>query len=302
MPPPEPRRCLCSSARMAEPPQWRLRTRRLTLDRPLIMGILNVTPDSFSDGGEHFNREAAIRHGLALAAVADIVDVGGESTRPGADPVPADVERERVLPVVAALAEAGAVVSIDTTKAAVAVDAIAAGAEIVNDVTAAGEPEMAGVMADSGVGVVLMHMQGTPRTMQVAPRYDDVVGEVGSFLEARATLVRSAGADPAAIAIDPGLGFGKTVVHNTELLRRLGDLVAIGYPVVIGASRKTFLGKLSGSDVAADRDNATIATTALAVAAGAACVRVHEVERSRQVADVAWAIARSREGPAEVPI
>lgn len=266
------------------------------------MGILNVTPDSFSDGGEHLSRDSATRHGLALvAAGADIVDVGGESTRPGADPVPAEVERQRVLPVIEALAGAGAVVSIDTTKAAVAADAIEAGAEIVNDITAAGEPEMAGVMAASGVGVVLMHMQGTPRTMQVAPRYDDVVAEVGSFLEGRATFVRAAGVAATAIAIDPGLGFGKTLGHNTELLRRLGDLVAIGYPVVVGASRKTFLGKLTNSDVAADRDTATTATTALAVAAGAACVRVHEVERSRQVAAVAWAVARSRD-PAGGPI
>lgn len=279
---------------MAEPPSWRIRTRRLDLDRPLLMGIVNVTPDSFSDGGIHLDTTAAIAHGLALAAAgADIVDVGGESTRPGADPVPIDVERERVLPVVTALAHEGIVVSIDTAKAELADEALDAGAEIINDVTAARDPAMVEVMARTGAGVVLMHMQGTPRTMQINPQYDDVVAEVGDFLVERARVVEAAGVDRSSVAVDPGIGFGKTVVHNTELLRRLGELVARGYPVLLGASRKAFLGTITGAE-APNRDIATAATTALAVAAGAACVRVHGVEASRQAAAVAWAVSRSR--------
>lgn len=260
------------------------------------MGILNVTPDSFSDGGHHLETETAVAHGLEMTRTgADIIDVGGESTRPGADPVPLETERERVIPVVAALAEEGVVVSVDTTKPEMAADAIAAGAEIINDTTAASHDGMAEVMAEGGTGVILMHMQGTPRTMQQDPRYDDVVREVRDYLVARAELVLDVGVAAEAVAVDPGLGFGKTLDHNLELMRSLGELVVTGFPVVVGASRKAFLGRLTDAPVASERLAATVATTALAVAAGVACVRVHDVAASRQAADVAWAIATARD-------
>lgn len=258
------------------------------------MGIVNVTPDSFSDGGLHAATNLAIEHGRSLAAAgADLVDVGGESTRPGAEPVDAATEKQRVLPVVKALADQGVVVSIDTAKAEVATEAVEAGAEIINDVTAGSDPAMFPVMAESGTGVVLMHMKGTPRTMQDDPHYGDVVVEVSDFLIGRAQAAEAAGIDRGSIFVDPGIGFGKTVDHNLELLRRLGELVAFGYPVLIGASRKSFLGRLTGIEEADQRDIATAATTALAVAAGAAMVRVHEIESSRQAAAVGFAVSRA---------
>lgn len=259
------------------------------------MGVVNVTPDSFSDGGLHTAPNAAIDHGLALAeAGADVVDVGGESTRPGSEGVPAHLERERVLPVIAALAGEGLAVSVDTTKSEVAVAALDAGAEIVNDVSAGGDPDMLALVARTGAGVVLMHMQGTPRTMQDDPRYGDVVEEVRDFLVDRASVAEEEGVDRSRIVIDPGIGFGKTVDHNLQLLRHLGELVVTGYPVLVGSSRKAFLGKLTGILEAADRDQPTAASTALAVAAGAAAVRVHDVRSSRISADIAWAVSRSR--------
>ncbi len=258
------------------------------------MGVLNVTPDSFSDGGLFVDTDAALAHARRLiAAGADIIDVGGESTRPGARPVDTDTERRRVLPVVEALADE-TVVSIDTRKAAVARAAVAAGAEIINDVAAGADPEMLGVMAESSAGVVLMHMKGTPQTMQNDPRYDDVVSEVRDFLVRRAAEAEARGVAARSIVIDPGIGFGKTGEHNLELLHRLGELVATGYPVLIGTSRKAFLGRITGIEDPRRRDIATAATTALAVAAGAAVVRVHDVETSRQAAQVAWAVARMR--------
>lgn len=259
------------------------------------MGIVNVTPDSFSDGGRYQDPELAIQHGLDLAQQgADLVDVGGESTRPGSEGVPAEIELARVLPVVEALATRGVAVSIDTSKATVARHAIEAGAEVINDVTAGSDPDMLGLAAESDCGLVLMHMQGTPRTMQERPSYEDVVREVKDFLVERALAAEFAGIDRAAISIDPGIGFGKTVDHNLELLRRLGELVSTGYPVAVGTSRKGFLGHLTGVDHPEERDVATAATTALAVMAGAAMVRVHDVESSRQAARIAWAIARTR--------
>ncbi|MGH8911466.1 MAG: dihydropteroate synthase [Acidimicrobiia bacterium] len=280
---------------MADTRAWRLRTRSLPLDRPILMGVVNVTPDSFSDGGLHATTAAAIDHGRRLvAAGADIVDVGGESTRPGANPVSADVERSRAIPVVEALASEGIVASIDTTKPEIARAAVEAGAEIINDITAGRGEGMAEVMATSGAGVVLMHMQGTPRTMQDDPRYEDVVAEVKEFLVTRATTLGEVGVAPLGVAIDPGIGFGKTVAHNLELIRRIGELVATGYPVIVGASRKGFLGSITGVELAADRDTATAAVTALVVAAGVAGVRIHDVEASRRAAEVAWAVARSR--------
>jgi len=232
------------------------------------MGVLNVTPDSFSDGGLWLDRDAAVAHGLRMVAEgADVVDVGGESTRPGAHPVPADEEMRRVLPVVEALAP-HVRVSIDTRKAEVADAALAAGATIVNDVSAS----LAPVAAAAGAGWVAMHMQGDPRTMQQAPAYDDVVAEVTRFLVERAS---SAGVEE--VWIDPGIGFGKTLEHNLALLAHLGELVATGYPVMVGTSRKAFLGRLTGGAPSDDRMEASVATAAWALSQGAAMVRVHDV-------------------------
>lgn len=262
-------------------------------DRALIMGIVNVTPDSFSDGGRFFEAERAISLGLRLAAEgADIVDVGGESTRPGADPVEAAEEIRRVLPVVETLSDAGLTVSIDTAKAEVAQAALESGAAIVNDVSALGSKDMAAVVAGHQAGLVLMHMQGTPRTMQTDPTYDDVVAEVRDFLVERAALAIRSGVAPDHIAVDPGIGFGKTLEHNLALLRHLDVLVGTGYPVLIGASRKSFLGALTGEEDPEDRDIATAATSALAVAAGVSVVRVHNVAVSRPAVQVADAMVR----------
>jgi dihydropteroate synthase len=238
---------------------------------PLVMGVLNVTPDSFSDGGRFLDPDAAVAHGLAMVAEgADIVDIGGESTRPGAEPVSADEERRRVLPVVEALAPAVRV-SIDTAKASVAEAAVERGATLVNDVSAS----LHEVAAAAGVGWVAMHMKGTPRTMQEAPHYDDVVAEVRDHLVARAEAALAAGVDE--VWIDPGIGFGKTVGHNLSLLRALPALVATGFPVLVGTSRKSFLGKVAGDAPVHDRFEGSLATAVYAMAQGAAMVRVHEV-------------------------
>ena len=245
-----------------------------------IMGVVNVTPDSFSDGGLFLDPDAAVRHGLELDAEgAAILDIGGESTRPRAAPVSADEELRRVLPVITGLVSAGvgAQISIDTSKAIVAAEALGAGATIVNDVTALrGDPEMGSVVASTGAALCLMHMLGDPRTMQEDPRYDDVVGEVKAFLEERMDVAIAAGVPEERIILDPGIGFGKTVAHNLELLRRLDELVAIGRPVLIGTSRKSFLGRITGRDVD-HRLAGTIATNVLAYTRGAQIFRVHEV-------------------------
>jgi len=255
------------------------------------MGVLNVTPDSFSDGGEFFDHAAAVAHALELAAEgADILDVGGESTRPYAEPVGAAEEARRVVPVIEALTGAGAQISIDTSKLAVARAAVDAGATVVNDVTAFGsEPALAGFVAERGLGCCLMHMLGEPRTMQDDPRYDDVVSDVKAFLEQRMAFAVAEGVAEDRIMLDPGIGFGKTVAHNLELLRRLGEIVALGRPVVIGTSRKSFLGKLTGRETAADRVPGTIATNVLALAAGATVFRVHDVAPTRDALVVAAA-------------
>ena len=244
-----------------------------------LMGVVNVTPDSFSDGGLFLEAGAAVEHGLRLAGEgAAILDVGGESTRPGAQPVSEEEELQRVLPVVAGLAGAGARVSIDTTKLAVARAALEAGATIVNDVSAFRfAPELAGLVAASGADCCLMHMLGEPRTMQADPRYDDVVGEVRSFLEERLAFATGEGVPEERVWLDPGIGFGKTVEHNLELLRRLDEIVAIGRPVVVGTSRKSFLGKLAGGRPEAARLPGTIATNVLALERGARIFRVHDV-------------------------
>jgi dihydropteroate synthase len=258
---------------------------------PKLMGVLNVTPDSFSDGGRFLAEDDAIAHGRALAAAgADIVDVGGESTRPGAEPVPEEEERTRVLGVVEALAAAGIVVSVDTTKAAVARPALAAGASIVNDVSALRfDPALAGVVADSGATCVLMHMLGEPRTMQQDPRYDDVVAEVAAFLEERLRHATAAGIAEERIWLDPGVGFGKTVEHNLELLRRLDEIVALGRPVVVGTSRKSFLGKLTGRGEEG-RLAGTLASNVMALERGARVFRVHDVAEARDALRVAAAV------------
>ncbi|CAN5554349.1 dihydropteroate synthase [soil metagenome] len=262
-----------------------------------MMGIVNVTPDSFSDGGEFLDPERAIEHGRALAAEgADILDIGGESTRPGAVAVGADEELERVGPVVAALVGGGpgAEVSIDTSKRAVAEAALDAGAAIVNDVTALrAEPELAGLCAERGCTVVLMHMLGDPRTMQEDPRYDDVVDDVKAFLAERIADAVSAGIAEQSIWIDPGIGFGKTVAHNLELTRRLGELTDLGRPVVYGSSRKSFIGKLTGA-WATERIGGTIASNVLAAVSGAAVLRVHDVAQMRDALVTAEAIGSRR--------
>lgn len=295
MPPPGPRRCRFCSGPVPEPSAgWVTARGRLSLDRPLIMGIVNVTPDSFSDGGLHLDPSAAIEGGRSLvAAGADLVDVGGESTRPGAAPVDAGVELSRVLPVVRGLVKSGIVVSVDTAKAEVAAACLSEGAAVINDVTAGADPRMWETVAGHGAGYVAMHMRGTPRTMQVDPHYDDVVAEVASFLVTQSEAATAAGVDPAGIVIDPGIGFGKTAQHNLELLRRLPELVATGYPVLIGASRKAFLGVVTGVEDPSRRDVPTAAVTALAVAWGAAGVRVHDVAVSRHAATIAHAVSRA---------
>jgi dihydropteroate synthase len=259
------------------------------------MGVVNVTPDSFSDGGEFLAAADAVAHGRKLAADgADILDIGGESTRPGAEPVDADEELRRVLPVIEALADAGAEVSIDTTKAEVARRALEAGASMVNDVSAFRfDPALAEVVAESGVACCLMHMLGEPRTMQEDPRYDDVVADVKAFLEERIEFATRAGVSEERIWIDPGIGFGKTVDHNLELLRRLDEIVALGRPVVVGTSRKSFLGKLTGRP-AKERVAGTIATNVIALERGAQIFRVHDVA---EVAD-ALAVAAATLGRA----
>jgi dihydropteroate synthase len=255
--------------------------------RPAVMGIINVTPDSFSDGGRFVSPASAIDHGLTLAeAGADLLDIGGESTRPGADPVSDAEERQRVVPVVAGLAATGVPVSIDTTKAGVAAAALDAGATVVNDVSAGTlDPDLLPVVAAAGAGYVAMHMQGDPRTMQDSPHYDDVVVEVGDFLAARLDAARAAGIATAALCADPGIGFGKTLEHNLELLVRLPELVErLDVPVLVGTSRKRFLGTILagvagevGEPPAERRDDATLASVVWALDRGASIVRVHDV-------------------------
>ncbi|HEY5998063.1 MAG TPA: dihydropteroate synthase, partial [bacterium] len=256
------------------------------------MGIVNVTPDSFSDGGAFFDAGVAVEHGLRLASEgADILDVGGESTRPGAAPVPVEEELRRVVPVVRGLAARCRLpISVDTTKAAVARAALEAGAAIVNDVSALRfDPELGRVAAAAGAAVVLMHMQGEPRTMQQAPHYDDLLGEVRAGLAAALARAEAAGVDPARTLVDPGIGFGKTLEHNLELLRRLGELAGLGRPLLVGPSRKAFIGKITGLPPG-ERVEGTIAACCLAAANGAHVVRVHDVAAARRALAVADAV------------
>ncbi len=258
-----------------------------------VMGVCNVTPDSFSDGGMLESVDAATQHSLAMVVQgAAIIDIGGESTRPGADPVEQAEELRRVIPVVEALAGAAPQVqiSIDTTKAAVAQAAIEAGASFVNDVSAFTiEPQIAAVVAEAGCDCCLMHMADTPQTMQQDPHYDDVTAEVTAYLAERAQLAIDAGIAPERIAVDPGIGFGKTLDHNLELLAGLGSLVALGFPVVIGLSRKRFLGELTGAELPEQRVAATVAANVLAFARGASVFRVHDVRPTVDALNVAAA-------------
>lgn len=258
------------------------------LSRPLIMGIVNVTPDSFSDGGDHAGTHAAIAHGRRLLAEgADILDVGGESTRPGAAPVPMDEELARVIPVIRALAADGAVVSVDTRHALVMAAAADAGARIINDVTALSyDADSARVAAQSGLPVVLMHMQGDPQNMQDAPRYNDVAAEVQAWLAARVAVAVDAGIAIDHIAVDPGIGFGKSVQHNVDLLAATGRLHGLGCPLLIGASRKRFIGALSAGEVPKDRVAGSIAAALHALGQGAHIVRVHDVAATAQAVAV----------------
>jgi dihydropteroate synthase len=256
-----------------------------------LMGVVNVTPDSFSDGGLYLDPEAAIAHGTELAeAGAEILDIGGESTRPGAEPVGEEEELRRVVPVIRGLTGSRSRLSVDTSKAAVASAALDAGAEIVNDVTALrGDPEMGSLCAERGANVVLMHMLGEPRTMQEDPRYEDVVDDVKAFLAERLEAAVAAGIAQERVWLDPGIGFGKTAAHNMELLRRLGELRELGRPLVVGTSRKSFIGRVDGSP-ADQRLGGTIASSVLAAAEGADVLRVHDVAELRQALTVAAAI------------
>ncbi len=263
-------------------------------ERTLVMGILNVTPDSFSDGGRYLDREAAIAHGIRMVDEgADIVDVGGESTRPGSDPVPAELEAERVVPVIEALASKVPVpISIDTRKASVAKVALAAGATIVNDVAAGADPDMFHVVREARAGLVLMHMLGDPKTMQLEPRYDDVVAEVKEFLRERLEAAELAGIESERLCVDPGIGFGKTLEHNLALLHHLDELLELGRPVLVGPSRKRFIGTLLDLPEN-ERLEGTAGAVAWCAARGAHVVRVHDVLPIRRVLGVVDAIARS---------
>jgi dihydropteroate synthase len=274
----------------------RCRDRILPLDVPVVMGIINVTPDSFSDGGLHFDRQAAITAGLRMATEgAAIIDVGGESTRPGAAAVETQQEIDRVVPVIEALASRVEVLlSVDTSKPAVITAALRAGAHMVNDIRALRVPGALDAAAAEGAAVCVMHMQGEPATMQVAPRYDDVVAEVHDFLAQRVSACKSAGIDPDSICVDPGIGFGKTYEHNLELLRNQRSFTNLGCPVLIGVSRKSLIGIMTGR-AAPERMVGSAVAAAFAVAAGAAIIRAHDVPATVDAVRVALAL-RASEG------
>jgi dihydropteroate synthase len=277
---------------------WRCRDRELPLgERTLVMGIVNVTPDSFSDGGMFDDADSAVKHGLQLLEEgADILDVGGESTRPGSDPVDEDEELARVLPVIEGLRREApeAILSVDTRKAAVASEALAAGTDVVNDIGAGADPGMFGVVASAGAGMVLMHMQGEPRTMQSEPRYGDVVGEVRSFLADRLGWAVAAGIGHDRLCIDPGIGFGKDLEHNLALLRSIGSFRELGVPVLVGASRKRFVGELSGADDPAQRLEGSVAAAVWCASQWVEMLRVHDVGSTVRALRVVDAIARER--------
>jgi dihydropteroate synthase len=278
---------------------WRCRGRSFDLDaRPLVMGVVNVTPDSFSDGGRYLDPTLAVAHARRLLEEgADLLDLGAESTRPGAEPVSAVEQWRRLEPVVATLCREGdACLSIDTASAEVAERALEAGAHVVNDVTALAEPRMAGIVARAGAGVVLMHMRGDPRTMQRDPRYGDVAAEVRGWLQDRAARAMDFGVAEESIVLDPGIGFGKTLEHNLQLLARLDELAALGRPVLVGASRKSFLGRLLAAEPD-ERLEGGLAAAAVAVYAGAAIVRTHDISATVRAIVVAAALRAARRLP-----
>jgi dihydropteroate synthase len=260
------------------------------------MGVLNITPDSFSDGGEFFGAEPAVAHAEKMFDEgAQVIDVGGESTRPGSDPVNLEEELSRVLPVIRGILSVrpAAIVSIDTYRSSTAEAALDTGARVVNDVTALGDPKMAGLVAERGCPIVLMHMLGEPKSMQQDPRYEDVVREVRDFLAERAEHALRAGVEPENVILDPGIGFGKSLEHNLKLLNRLDSLVELGFPVLVGVSRKSFLGKITGSDDTKDRLFGTVAANVLAYERGASLFRVHDVRANGEALAVAAAIRRT---------
>lgn len=276
---------------------WRTSRRVIDLSKPVLMGILNVTPDSFSDGGRFFDRETAVRRleGLANEG-ADIIDVGGESTRPGSLAVSEEEELSRVLPVIEAAAGLDVPISIDTTKSAVAEAALDAGAEIINDISGLRfDPQLACNAARSGAGLVLMHIRGQPRTMQDDIHYDDLVGEIAGELGESLERALGAGCEPDRLVVDPGIGFGKTAEQNLVLINRLGRIADLGYPVLVGPSRKSFIGKMLGLDVS-DRLEASVAACVVALLRGARIFRVHDVRPTRRALDMAELIANRSNG------
>ncbi len=275
--------------------EWKVGDRWLTnVDHTLVMGVLNVTPDSFSDGGAFLRPDAAVRRGLKMVAQgADIVDIGGESTRPGASAVTIDEELVRTIPVVGELAAEGVVVSIDTTKPEIAEAAVEAGALIINDISALGTLGMGRVAAETQAGLVLMHMKGVPKTMQKAPVYGDVVAEVEAYLDGAVAAALDVGVDTSAIAIDPGIGFGKALMHNLKLLAATSRLAEKGYPLLMGVSRKRFLGDLASLPAPKDRDGVSASLGAHLATEGCGILRVHDVEATRASLRVADAILRA---------
>jgi dihydropteroate synthase len=275
---------------------WSCRGREIDCGRKtLIMGILNATPDSFSDGGKFQTLELAVARGLQMVEEgADIIDIGGESTRPGAAPVQPLEEIARTVPIIGKLREqSDCLISIDTRKAAVARAAVAAGADIINDISALTDPEMVNVAAETGAGLVLMHMQGTPETMQKNPRYDDVVFDIRDFLEERMAFAVARGVAPEQIALDPGIGFGKTEAQNLELLREISIFKWMGRPVLVGASRKSFIGRITGREKPADRLAGSLAVAAFSILRGAQILRVHDVKESCDTARLVDTLMRT---------